>query len=182
MEAAASAALPFVAWLFEHWSILVDVSFDDWRRRLAELVAATLAEFRGSDYDEMEMFAVDCHPWNGILVLAFLTRSEVLDAPSLSDIAEMAAWRYYDFGAALPTWRGGVSGIESAMRRSYESVAGNRADIATRFFLECADGGSIQAGSRCTFRIPLEPPIQGISSTPGYRRRVLSARTGRLKK
>lgn len=169
MEAAASAALPFVAWLFEHWSILVDVSFDDWRRRLAELVAATLAEFRGSDYDEMEMFAVDCHPWNGILVLAFLTRSEVLDAPSLSDIAEMAAWRYYDFGAALPTWRGGVSGIESAMRRSYESVAGNRADIATRFFLECATAVASK---------PVQDALSGFRLSPQFKVSVQHPDTG----
>ena len=64
------------------------LDFDQWQADLTKLIATALGEFTGGKDDEMERFAVDCHPWNGIIVLAFLTKSELKDAPCLSDAAE----------------------------------------------------------------------------------------------
>jgi hypothetical protein len=72
---------------------------EECRSDLTTLISTALGEFRAVTDDEMEMFAVDCHPWNGVIVLAFLTHAELKDAPFLSEAALMAAWKYYDFGA-----------------------------------------------------------------------------------
>ena len=77
------------------------MDYEKWQSELMTLITAALEEFRSEAEDEMEMFAVDCHPWNGTIALAFLTRSESQDDPSLRKASEMAAWRYYDFGAGL---------------------------------------------------------------------------------
>lgn len=103
--------------------------------QLINLITSALTEF-GTD-EEMEVFAVDCHPWNGVIVLAFLTHSELKDAPFLSEAAEMAAWKHYDFGAKLASWRT-ISGIASAMRNAYEDAGDDRRDVANQFFRECA--------------------------------------------
>jgi len=111
--------------------------YDKWQTDLAELISAALGEFRSKAEDEMEMFAVDCHPWNGVIVLAFLAHSELKDAPFLSEAAEMAAWKYYDFGAGLTSWQP-VCEFASRMRTMYENAGENRSDVARQFLQGCA--------------------------------------------
>lgn len=113
------------------------LNINQWQNSLAKLISAALTEFRASTDDEMEMFAVDCHPWNGVIVLAFLTHSELKDAPFLSEAAEMAAWKYYDFGAGLASWQP-ASNLASAMRSAYEDAGEDRQDVANQFFQGCA--------------------------------------------
>jgi hypothetical protein len=87
----------------------------------------------------MEMFALDCAPWNGMIGLAFLTRSELKDAPFLADVAEMAAWKYFDFSADLPSWQPAI-GVASRMRPCYEAAEeANRQDVVRQFCRRCAE-------------------------------------------
>jgi len=113
------------------------LNVNQWQNSLAKLIAEALVEFRGTTDDEMEMFAVDCHPWNGVIVLAFLTHSELKDAPFLSEAAEMAAWKYYGFGASLASWQP-ASDLAAAMRSAYENAGEDRQDVANQFFQGCA--------------------------------------------
>jgi hypothetical protein len=115
----------------------MSLEFRQWQSDLTEVVSTALREFRGAADDEMEMFAVDCHPWNGVVVLAFLTRSESRDAPYLSEAAEMAAWKYYDFGANLACWQSALS-LASKMRSAYEEARDNRSSVAEQFLQQCA--------------------------------------------
>ena len=112
--------------------------FDGWLRELSKLVAAALADFTGivGDEDEMEMFAVDCHPWNGGVFLAFLTRAELTEDPLLSEPSEMAAWKYYDFAEGLPSWQA-ISEIGSQMKTAYK-IAGDRAEFVRMSLQTCA--------------------------------------------
>jgi hypothetical protein len=110
--------------------------FKQWQSELTQLISDALGEFRSNAEDEMEIFALDCHPWNGVIALAFLTHLELEDAPFLTEAAEMAAWKYYDFGANLTSWRL-VSAVASRMRPVYESSE-NRYDVAREFFQGCA--------------------------------------------
>ena len=109
------------------------IASEEYQRDLTTLISTALGQFRTGINDEMEMFAVDCHPWNGVIVLAFLTRAELNDAPFLAEVAEMAAWKYYDFGADLPCWHSS-SEIGSRMRTEYEEAGANRSTVATQFF------------------------------------------------
>ena len=113
------------------------LNVNQWQNSLAKLIVEALAEFRDRADDEMELFAVDCHPWNGVIVLAFLTESELKDSPFLSEVAEMAAWKYYDFGAGLASWQP-VSEIASAMRTAYAVAGENRQEVANQFLHGCA--------------------------------------------
>jgi hypothetical protein len=113
------------------------LALEQYRSNLTTLVSIALGEFRAGTDDEMEMFAVDCHPWNGVIVLAFLTHAELEDAPFLSEAAEMAAWKYYDFGAGLQCWRSAPA-IGSRMRTAYEEAGDDRSTVATQFFQACA--------------------------------------------
>lgn len=114
------------------------IATEQCRSDLTALFSTALSEFRAVTDDEMEMFAVDCHPWNGVVVLAFLTHAELNDAPFLSEAAEMAAWKYYDFGAALTCWQS-ASDIGSRMRAAYEEAGGTRSTVARLFFQACAE-------------------------------------------
>jgi hypothetical protein len=114
----------------------MEFDFHQWQSDLTSLISTTLGEFRSNAEDDMEMFAVDCHPWNGAIVLAFLTHSEVKDAPFLSDAAEMAAWKNYDFGAGLTSWQPAF-GIALRMRTVYEKAGENRFYVARQFFHGC---------------------------------------------
>jgi hypothetical protein len=115
----------------------MSLTFEKYRSDLTMLISTALGEFRAGFDDELEMFAVDCHPWNGVIALAFLTRVELIDAPFLADVAEMAAWKYYDFGADLPCWHSAAD-IGSKMRTEYEGAGDNRSTVATQFFQACA--------------------------------------------
>jgi hypothetical protein len=114
------------------------IEFEEYRSALSTLISTALGEFRTGNDDEMEMFAVDCHPWNGVVVLAFLTHAELRDAPFLSEAAEMAAWKYYDFGAVLACWRS-ASELGSRMRAAYEEAGAARSTVARRYFQACAE-------------------------------------------
>ncbi len=113
------------------------MDYEQWQNELITLIAAALEEFRSEAEDDMAMFAVDCHPWNGTIALAFLTHSESQDDPSLRNVSEMAAWRYYDFGAGLTSWRP-AQGVASAMRVVYEGAGEDRHDVSSWFFQGCA--------------------------------------------
>jgi hypothetical protein len=103
---------------------------DKWRNELTQFIAAALDQFRTSVKEQMEQFAVDCHPWNGTIILAFLTTSEVEESPFLAEAAEMAAWKLYNFASAPE--------LGSRMRESYEQGGNDRAKVAERFFAACA--------------------------------------------
>ena len=108
---------------------------ENWRGDLTEFLSAALDEFRLATTDLMEQFALDCHPWNGIIVLAFLTTREVEESPFLADCKEMAAWRFYDFASTLSCSRPTLS---SMMRQIYEQAGDDKAKVAEQFFLACA--------------------------------------------
>jgi hypothetical protein len=115
----------------------MSIAFEKYGSDLTMLISTALSEFKAGIDDEMEMFAVDCHPWNGVIVLAFLTHVELNDAPFLAEVAEMAAWKYYDFGADLPC-RHSACEIGSRMRTEYEEAGEHRSTVATQFFEICA--------------------------------------------
>jgi hypothetical protein len=113
------------------------MNLDQWQSDLAATTTIALAEFRRGADDKMKTFAVDCHPWNGVIALAFLTEQELQDAPFLSEAAEMAAWKYYDFGRRLASWQS-ASGIGSQMRTMHESDGERKDRIAEQLFQRCA--------------------------------------------
>ena len=113
------------------------MNIDSWQDNLADFISSALTQFRSSADEEMERFAVDCHPWNSLIVLAFLTRAELKEAPSLLDPAEMAGWKYYDFGAGLPI-SPAAAGIGSKMRSAYENTSDGKANVARLFLQRCA--------------------------------------------
>ena len=63
-----------------------------------------LRDLFAEDPGRVEAFALDCHPWNGVLDLAFLTRREAEADPSLGDPDEMAAWEHFHFAEGLAAW------------------------------------------------------------------------------
>jgi hypothetical protein len=113
-------------------------NYDQWQRDLTQLISESLAEFRSKAAEEMETFALDCHPWNGDIGLAFLTRSELKEDPFLSEAAEMAAWKYFDFGAGLACWQPPPT-VASGMRPVYEAAGEeNRPKVVREFLERCA--------------------------------------------
>lgn len=109
---------------------------DKWGSDLAQFVSAALGEFKTQATEQMEQFAVDCHPWNGVIVLGFLTTKEVEESPFLAEAAEMAAWKFYDFASALSCSR---PELGSRMRELYEQEGGDKAKVAELFFVACAE-------------------------------------------
>ncbi len=109
---------------------------DEWGSDLAQFISAALGEFRTQATQRMEQFAVDCHPWNGIIVLGFLTTNEVEESPFLVEAGEMAAWKLYDFASTLSCSR---PELGSRMRTIYEQEGGDKAKVAERFFMACAE-------------------------------------------
>src|SRR5438105_3553692 len=97
-----------------------------WVEGLSACVADALAEFRTTIKDKIAIFALDCHPWNGVLTLAILTTRELAEAPSLESIAEMAAWRFYDFCAGSKSWKSNIPLLSAQMRQSYELAMNDR--------------------------------------------------------
>lgn len=108
-----------------------------WTARLAGLIENALREFRDQVAGQIESFAVDCHPWNGVLDLAILTHDEVVNDRLLIDPAEMAAWKHYHFGSSLASWPA-VGDLASQMREAY-SKSNDRADVAEEYLRACAD-------------------------------------------
>jgi hypothetical protein len=44
---------------------MMSLTFEKYRSDLTMLISTALGEFRAGIDDEMEIFAVDCHPWRG---------------------------------------------------------------------------------------------------------------------
>jgi hypothetical protein len=109
-----------------------------WSTQLATAIQNALIDFRAQIDDQVEMFAIDCHPWNGVLVLAMLTRSETKSDILLADPAEMAAWKHYDFGANLETWRRGNK-LTLQMKADYERAGESRVSVAESYLRACSD-------------------------------------------
>jgi hypothetical protein len=117
----------------------MNFDYDQWQGDLSKLIAVALAEFRRQADDEMEIFALDCHPWNGLINLAFLTRSESKEDPLLFDIGEIAVWKYFDFSAELSSWQPAL-GVASRMRPVYELAdEDNRREVVAKFLRSCAE-------------------------------------------
>ena len=110
----------------------------DWTTRLAKVIEEALTEFRGHVQDDIEMFAVDCSPWNGFLGLALLTGAEVEQDSLLHDPAEMAAWKYFDFGSGLRSWAP-TGELGRQMQQEYQAANDAHDAIAERFFRACAE-------------------------------------------
>jgi len=110
---------------------------DKWITGLSGAIANSLVEFRGKVQEQIVIFAVDCHPWNGVLDLALLTASEVKHEPLLADPAEMAAWRHFHFSSGLASWRAAAE-LELQMRAAYERAGEDRAGVAEDYFRACA--------------------------------------------
>src|SRR5215218_7917717 len=108
-----------------------------WADELAAVVRDSLVEFSGRMTEQLEMLAVDCHPWNGVLALAALTHAETLRDPPLNDPSEMAAWRHYDFGSALASWRPAVN-LASRMKEEYDGSGDSKAAVAEAYIRLCA--------------------------------------------
>jgi hypothetical protein len=106
-----------------------------WGSDLAQFLSAALGEFRTQATEQVEQFAVDCHPWNGAVVLAFLTASEVEESPFLAEVEEMAAWKFYNFASTLSCSR---PELGLRMRELYEQAGDDRAKVAEQFFVACA--------------------------------------------
>ena len=116
---------------------VMNTTIDSWEINLSALVASTLDAYGSQFEDEIELFAVDCHPWNGILVLAILTVAEAESNPELNDTAEMAAWKYYDFASELAEWEP-ASKLSSSMREAYDRAETDRSVVADQFLRACA--------------------------------------------
>jgi hypothetical protein len=74
----------------------------DWITRLSDAIVASLQEFVPlHGHETFALFAVDCHPWHGMIGLAMVTSEELVSEPFLAEPAEMAAWRHYNFAGQL---------------------------------------------------------------------------------
>jgi hypothetical protein len=112
------------------------MSTPQWQHQLSLAIANTVGALRAQLADDaLVMLAVDCHPWNGGVYLAALTQSEVDADPSLADPAEMAAWKYYDFGESCSNWN--VDSLCDTMRNDYYS-SDDHDTIAQGYLRSCA--------------------------------------------
>jgi hypothetical protein len=110
-------------------------AINKWGRELAQFVSAALSEFRTQATEQIEQFAVDCHPWNGVIVLGFLTSCEVEESPFLAEVEEMAAWKHYDVASALSCSH---AELGSRMRELYEHEGNDKAKVAEQILAMCA--------------------------------------------
>lgn len=83
------------------------------------------------------MFAVDCHPWNGMLGLSLLTKGEAEENHFLFDPEEMAAWRFFQFSKSDPSW-GSAKALAEHMRMDYE-CSGDKTGLAEKYFDACVE-------------------------------------------
>ena len=113
-------------------------ALDDWKRSLADTIAATVREFapvlRGIP---VVLLALDCQPWHGSLELSLLTAAEAEADNRLADPSEMAAWQFYELSAGLPSWQPAAL-LGRSMQAAYAS-APDRRDTAEGYFRACAE-------------------------------------------
>ena len=105
------------------------------KNSFSQFVSTALSEFREQASEQMEQFAVDCHPWNGSILLAFLTTAEVQESPFLAEPEELAAWKYYDIASVRSSTHPDVG---QWMQDAY-SQYDDKAVGAELFFQACAD-------------------------------------------
>lgn len=86
--------------------------------QLSSVISRTLNAYRSQLDEPIKVLALDFHPWNRFLALSVLTKSEVAIDPLLDDLAEMAAWKHYNFGANLDDW--GVTSLLAEMKTIYD--------------------------------------------------------------
>jgi hypothetical protein len=110
-------------------------AIEGWGNDLRQFILAALNDFGTQGAEQMEQFAVDCHPWNGSVILAFLTTSEVEESPFLAEAGEMAAWKFYDFASARSSTH---PDIGLRMKEIYNQ-ANDKAKCAAQFFMACAE-------------------------------------------
>ena len=134
-------------------------ALDEWTMTLAGVIANALVDFRQNVHDRVVIFAVDCHPWNGVLGLAFLTDAEVEDDPLLSDPAEMAVWKHFDFASGLSSWQHAAE-LAMQMRAAYEKTAEDRAGIAEGYFRACAVAVASRVVQEALSRYDLRDPFK----------------------
>lgn len=108
-----------------------------WKAVLSDLMARALEKFREETDDEMQIFAVDCHPWHGAVVLAFLTHTEFKEDPAMASLGEMATWKYYDFASGLSAWKAAAE-IGAIMRKEYENTQAKKGEVSIEFLQMCA--------------------------------------------
>ncbi|VTR97016.1 hypothetical protein [Tuwongella immobilis] len=113
----------------------MDETIEKWRSSLLQFVSTALSDFREQVSEQMEQFALDCHPWNGSIILAFLTTAEVQESPFLAEAEEMAAWKYYDFASVRSSSHPDVGQLMQDVYNQYD----DKAVGAELFFKGCAD-------------------------------------------
>ncbi|MBA4191400.1 MAG: hypothetical protein C0467_25755 [Planctomycetaceae bacterium] len=116
---------------------MTEQALKTWIGALAQRVATTLSAYRVRVNCAVEVIALDCHPWNGLLELSLLTAEEIARDPALNDAREMAAWEHYNFGSRVIEWRLSDE-LEAFMRSSYNSAGEYRTAVADRFIGACA--------------------------------------------
>jgi hypothetical protein len=110
---------------------------DAWIARLADAIAAAVREIAPVlSKESVALFAVDCHPWHGMVGLAILTGAEFADDPSLGKPSEMAEWRHYDFACERAAGRLFIP-LGEEMRSAYYQCEDKPA-MAVRFLEACA--------------------------------------------
>lgn len=124
---------------------------DEWAAQLSKLIAGTLDACRGEVRDRIEIFAVDCHPWNGVLDLALLTQAEAEEDPLLCEPLEMAAWRLYHLGAGRECWRP-ASVLACQMKEAYDGSGEGRAATAEIYLRACAKAVATEVVQRSLSR------------------------------
>jgi hypothetical protein len=107
-----------------------------WADRLSKAIALALSEFSAQNQEEIEVFAIDCHPWNGQVNLAILTTSEAKADPLLVDAAELAAWKHYGFESQFASWAR-ANELCSSMRETYYRTD-DRAALTDGYLQACA--------------------------------------------
>src|SRR5687768_12625677 len=114
-----------------------NVLADKWTPRLAEAVAAAVREFAPRLGDAaVALFALDCHPWHGLIELSVLTAAEVAADARLAEPGEIAAWRHYNFAEGLPSWQS-AEALGREMRAVYDAAT-DRAAAAEACLRACA--------------------------------------------
>ena len=125
---------------------------EGWSHKLALVIGGTLDGAACIFDDKIEVLAVDCHPWNGLIILAALTRTEAIETPFLLDPAEIAAWKHYNFASEFSAWAPARI-LGSEMRKSYDESV-NRKQKAEQFLVACANALSSPQVQTSVGRLP----------------------------
>lgn len=75
-----------------------------------------------SNEGDLDMFAIDFHPWDGLIEYSVLTKSEVEEDPLLKNSEEMADWKFFHVSSESSVWRDGISQIAHDIKISYEEA------------------------------------------------------------